>query len=258
MPTIAGGVGHLARGFGMWRRRPGLMLLGMVPALIVFLLLVAAFLVLLWKVDDLVDWATPFADDWSSTARTILRVGLMLAVLAAAIYLAAVTFVGLTLAVGDPFYERIWRETEAMLGGPVPDRGPGFWRSAGQSLGFAGVSMLFGAGVLVVGFLPIAGPMLGAVLGLVVSGRLLASELLARPLDARGLDRAARRDLLQAHRGGVLGFGVATQALFLIPLAAIVAMPVAVVGATTLARELLDPAVEVRGASATTLETPGH
>ena len=52
----------------MWRRRPGLMLLGMVPALIVFLLLLAAFLVLLWKVDDLVDWATPFADDWSHDA----------------------------------------------------------------------------------------------------------------------------------------------------------------------------------------------
>jgi CysZ protein len=239
MATFSGGVGHLARGFGMWRRRPGLMLLGMLPALVVFLLLFAAFLVLLWKVDDLVDWATPFADDWGTTARTVLRIGLMLAVLAAAVFLAAVTFVGLTLAVGDPFYERIWRETEAMLGGPVPDQGPGFWRSAADSITFAGISVICGVGVLLVGFLPIIGPVVGAALGLLVSGRLLAAELLTRPFEERGMDRAARRELLRRHRSGMLGLGVATQAFFLIPLGAIVVMPAAVVGSTTLARELL-------------------
>jgi CysZ protein len=235
----AGGAGHLARGFAMWRRRPALMLLGMVPALIVFVLLFAALLVLLWKVDGLVDWATPFADDWSTTARTVLRIGLMLAVLAAAVFLSAVMFVGLTLTVGDPFYERIWRETEGMLGGPVPDLGPGFWHSTRDSLAFFGVSVICGVGVLAIGFLPLVGPVAGAVLGLLVSGRLLASELISRPLQQRGMDRAARRELLARHRGATLGFGVATQAFFLIPLGAIVVMPAAVVGATTLARELL-------------------
>ena len=239
MSSFSGGVGHLARGFGMWRQRPGLMLLGMVPALIVFLLLAAAFGLLLWKVDDLVDWATPFADDWGTTARTVLRIGLMLAVLAAAVFLAAVTFVGLTLAVGDPFYERIWRETEAMLGGPVPDQGPGFMHSVADSVAFAAISVICGVGVLVVGFLPIVGPLVGAVLGLLVSGRLLAAELLTRPLEERGMDRSARRELLRRHRGGMLGLGVATQVFFLIPLGAIVVMPAAVVGSTTLARELL-------------------
>jgi CysZ protein len=75
--------------------------------------------------------------------------------------------------------------------------------------------------------------------GLVVSGRLLASELVARPLEARGLDRAARRELLRRNRAGMLGFGVATQAFFLIPLGAILVMPAAVVGATSLSRDLL-------------------
>ena len=243
MTSFAGGVGHLARGFGMWRRRPGLMLLGMVPALIVFLLLLAAFLVLLWKVDDLVDWATPFADEWATTARTVLRIGLMLAVLSAAVFLFAAVFVALTLAVGDPFYERIWRATEGMLGGPVPDRNIGSLRSVGDSLAFAAISMVAGVGVLLVGFLPVVGPLMGMVVGLLVSGRLLASELLARPLEARGLDRAARKALLRRNPGGMLGFGVATQACFLIPFGAIVVMPAAVVGATGLARDLLaDPA----------------
>ena len=44
--------------------------------------------------------------------------------------------------------------------------------------------------------------------------------------------------LLRPHRSRVLGFGMATQAFFLIPLGAIVVMPAAVVGATMLGREL--------------------
>jgi CysZ protein len=243
MTSFAGGVGHLARGFGMWRRRPGLMLLGMVPALVVFLLLLAAFLVLLWKVDDLVGWATPFADDWATTARTILRLGLMLAVLSAAIFVSAALFVALTLAVGEPFYERIWRATEQMLGGPVPDHEIGALRSVGDSLAFAVLCVVCGAGVLLVGFLPVVGPVLGTVVGVAVSGRLLASELVARPLEARGLDRAARKELLRRHPGGLLGFGIATQLCFLVPFGAILVMPAAVVGSTGLARDLLaDPA----------------
>ena len=239
MTTFAGGVGHLARGFGMWRRRPGLMLLGMVPALIVFLLLLAAFLLLLWKVDDLVDWATPFADEWATTARTVLRVGLMLAVLTAALFLSAAVFVALTLAVGDPFYERIWRATEGMLGGPVPDRGVGVLRSVGDSVAFAGVSLVCrGRGAA--GGVPARGrPDPGGRGGPGGVGPAARLELLARPLEARGLDRAARKALLRRNRGGMLGFGVATQAFFLIPLGAVLVMPAAVVGATGLARDLL-------------------
>ena len=47
MTAMTTGAGYLLRGFGMWRRRPGLMLLGMVPALLVFLMLGAALLFLL-------------------------------------------------------------------------------------------------------------------------------------------------------------------------------------------------------------------
>ena len=49
---MTGGAAYLLRGFGMWRRRPGLMLLGMVPALLVFLVLGAALLLLLLNLGD--------------------------------------------------------------------------------------------------------------------------------------------------------------------------------------------------------------
>ncbi len=84
------------------------------------------------------------------------------------------------------------------------------------------------------------GLVVGLVLGVAVSGRLLAAELVSRALEARGMDRAARAEVLARDRGAVLGFGVATQLCFLVPLGAVAVMPAAVAGATMLARDLLD------------------
>lgn len=242
MEGFAAGARCLLDGFGTWRTRPRLMLLGLVPALVVLMLLGAAFVLLLTQVGDLVAWATPFADDWAEVLRQVLRIGLGLVVVLGALVVASITFTGLTLTVGDPFYEHLWREAERDLGGPVPDNAVPFWRSALDSLVLVGIGLAVAVAVFVIGLLPFVGALVGATLGLVVSGRLLAGELLARPLEARGYDRRARRDLLRHHRGRVLGFGVLTQACFLVPLGGVAAMPAAVVGATRLARQVLEAA----------------
>lgn len=237
---LAGG-SYLLRGFGMWRRRPGLMVLGMVPALIVFVLLATALVLLLLNLADLASWLTPFADDWDDTARTWLRLGVALVLVVAAVALSAMSFTGLTLMVGEPFYERIWRETEAMLGGAVPDGNLGLARAVKDGIVMILIGVATAAVVLALGFLPLVGAVAGAVLGFVVSGRILAAELIARPLEARGMDRVARKALLRPHNRRVLGFGLATQAFFLVPLGAIAVMPAAVVGATMLARDVVAP-----------------
>ena len=46
--------------------------------------------------------------------------------------------------------------------------------------------------------------------------------------------------LLRGHRAQLLGFGVATQLCFMIPLGAVFTMPAAVAGSTMLARSALD------------------
>ncbi len=243
------GPGYLLRGLGLWRTRPGLMLLGMVPALLVLLLVAGTLVVLLLQVGDLVAWATPFADDWATALRAVVRTGLALLLVVGFLVVASMTFTALALTLGDPFYARIWAETEQMLGGDVPDSGPGFWRSAADGLVLAGTGLLLGVGVLVLGLLPVVGTVVGLVLGVVVSGRLLAAELVSRALEARGLDRAARAEVLGRDRGAVLGFGVVTQLCFLVPLGAVAVMPAAVAGATMLARDLLHlpPRVVQRG-----------
>lgn len=234
------GAGFLLQGIRLWRTRTRLMALGIVPAVIVMVLLAAAFVGLVLVLDDLIAWATPFANDWADAARSIFRTVVYIGVLAGAVMLSIVTFTGLTLAVGDPFYEKIWKQVEISLGGEIPDRGVGWIRGALDGLVLVVMGLATAVVVFLIGLLPVIGAIIGAALGLIVSGRLLAGELVSRPLEARGMDRAARADLMRQHRGAMLGFGVCVQACFLVPFGGILVMPAAVAGATYLARRALE------------------
>lgn len=238
------GAGFLLRGMRLWRERPSLMLLGIIPAVIVAVLVAALFAVLVMFADDAIAWATPFADDWNGTIRSLLRAVLFVLVLVGMGMLSIVTFTGLTLAVGDPFYERIWKEVEVSLGGEVPGKGVGWLRGIADGLTLVALGLATAVAVFLISLLPVVGAVVGAALGLFVAGRLLAGELVSRPLEARGMDRAARSALMKEHRGAMLGFGVCVQACFLIPLGGILVMPAAVAGATYLARAALDEAFE--------------
>jgi CysZ protein len=239
---LLGGVGTLARGFGFWGRRPGLMLLGLVPAIIVAVVLVGGLLLAAPHLEGVVGWLTPFADGWNETWRELFRLTLTLALFVGAILLSAFAFTALTLAVGDPFYERIWKAVEADLGAFERGPEPGFWRSVGDSLRLVARAIGTSIVLALIGLVPAVGAPIAAVLGVVLSGRLLALELTARPLEARGLRRDDRRRLLRSRNPRVIGFGVAVHLCFLIPGGAIIVMPAAVVGATLLARTALAPA----------------
>jgi CysZ protein len=236
------GAALLVHGFGFWRRRPGVMLLGLIPAAIVFTVVVAALVALGIQLPAIVDWATPFADTWQEFWAASLRIAIAAVTFAGAVLLAAVTFTALTLAVGDPFYERIWRAVELELGGEVPDRGAGFWRAAADAAGLVALGVVSALAVGLVGLVPLIGAIAGPVLGVALSGRLLARELTARAFEARGITSEARRAMLHGHRARMLGFGVATQLCFMVPLGAVIAMPAAVAGSTMLARAALDAA----------------
>lgn len=236
---MTSGPGYLLRGFGLWRTRPRLMLLGMVPAAVVFAALATLLLLLTFNLGTVAGWVTPFADDWSAGVRDLVRLAAGLVLLVAALAGAVLSFTGLTLAVGDPFYERIWRATEEMLGGPVPDGDLGLWRSVRDGLTLVGIGLLTAVGMLVLGAVPLVGSLAAIVIGFLVAARVLARELLGRPLEARGMDLAGRETLFKLHRGRVLGFGAATQLFFLVPFGAVAVMPAAVAGSTMLARDLL-------------------
>lgn len=242
MREFVAGVALLGRGFRHWRHRPGLMALGLVPAAIVGILLLGGVVALGLALPGITVAVTPFADGWPGLWATVVRAAIGTAMVGAALVLVAISFTALTLVVGEPFYERIWRSVERDLGPDDIDRGTGFWRAAADAVGLFVRGLAVALLAALIGLIPAVGGVLATVTGVFLTGWLIADELSSRALEARGIDRAGRRALLRGRRARVLGFGVATQLCFMIPLGAVATMPAAVAGATVLARSLHDPA----------------
>jgi CysZ protein len=233
------GMSTLLRGFGFWRRRPGAMALGLIPAAIVFAILVVLIVLLVATLDPLTIYLTGFAENWDESWRNLLRIGFGLALIVGLVVLFAFSFTALTLLIGDWFYQRIWQAVEADLGEFTPGAEPGFWRSVGDGVLLLLRALFTGLLIVLLGLVPLIGTVLAVVVGTFLSGRLVALELTTRPLEARGMTRPHRRAALHPHRARVLGFGVAVHLSFLIPGGAIIVMPAAVAGATVLAKHVL-------------------
>jgi uncharacterized protein involved in cysteine biosynthesis len=250
------GVGYLARGLAWVARRPGRWLFGLIPALIVLVAYVAALAVLAAYDADLVRALSPFADHWSSGLRDAFRLVVGVLLYGAAVMIAIVTFAGVVLAVGAPFYESISGRVEESAGGLPTEAHVPLLRQVTRGIADAVIVGTMTAFIAVVffclGFLPAVGQTVVPVLAAGVSGYFLTFEMTSIAFERRGLNRRQRFALMRRNRALTVGFGVAVFVVFLIPLGAVLAMPGAVAGGTLLARErLVDRHVPARqGASA--------
>ncbi len=253
MRDFFAGAGLLGRGLRMWATSPSLMFLGVIPALIVGTLYTVGLIFLVLNLDAIAIWLTPFADGWAEPFQLATRIAAALGVVAVTLLVVIATYTALTLAIGDPFYEKIWRAVEQRLGGIPDEVDVPFWRSVrvgiGDSIRIVVFAALVGIVLFAGGFIPVVGQTLIPVLGATTAGWVLAVELTGRVFEARGISPGDRRRVLKRSRALSLGFGVCTYLLFLIPLGAIVVMPAAVAGATLLGREALarDPAAPAGG-----------
>jgi CysZ protein len=245
------GVRYFARGLGWVARRPGQWLFGLIPAFIVLVLYTVALTFLGLYLSDLVKAASPFADHWSSGLRDLTRVLMGVLMFAAALMISIVTFTGVTLVVGEPFYEGISGRVEESAGGLPPEADVSLWRQLlhgiGDALIVALVTSVFAVVFFALGFVPVVGQTVVPVVAACVSGYFLTLELTSIALERRGLRRRDRFVLLRRNRGLSVGFGASVFVVFLIPLGAVLAMPGAVAGGTLLARErLADQRVSAR------------
>lgn len=233
------GFSSLAKGFGFWRVRPGAMLLGLLPALLAGLALVAGFVVLLVFLDPVANAITPFAGEWDPFWRTSLRVLVATALVVTAGILSARVFTALALTIGGPFYERIGLIAEEAYGG-IPQRAPiGFWRSLGDMGRIVLRSVLGSVAIGLVSLIPVVGAPLATLLGVLFTAFVVTREFTLQPLQLRGIDPATRGRMLRARRWRALGFGLGVQLCYLVPLGAVLVMPCAVAGGTHLVRGML-------------------
>ncbi|MFI6577085.1 EI24 domain-containing protein [Nocardiopsis sp. NPDC050513] len=241
---VLGGAGALARGFGMMVRSPRLFVLGALPPLFTSLVFLALFVTLLVNVSDLAAWATPFSEGWEPVWRNVLRGAVAVALSVGAVLVMVVTFTTVTLTLGAPIYDKITELVEEQLGnapeGSDETLTASVLRAIRQSLGIILASLAVTLVVFAIGFVPLIGQVVGAVLAAVLGGWLLAIELLAGAFDRRDLLLVRdRRRYMATRRLRVLGYAVPTYFLLAIPFVAIVVFPAAAAGGTILARELL-------------------
>ncbi len=241
---VAAGFAALGRGVRLWGTSPLLMLLGALPALIVGTVFLGLWIWLVAGIDTVARLLTPFAGTWDDFAREALRVLVGVAVVLLAGALFVLSYVAVTLAVGDPFYERISRRVEQRLGDPPLERDEPWLRGLGRAV-LEGVrlvvpSVLLGVVVFLIGFVPVVGAPLAVVVGVLIGGRLLAVELTGYAFEARGRRLKDRRRVVRRHRVRTGVFGGVCYLAFLIPVVSVFAMPVAVAGATVLARGMFD------------------
>ncbi|PYC71655.1 hypothetical protein C7C46_26590 [Streptomyces tateyamensis] len=231
MTDLVAGIAGLWRGQRWVARHPRWWVFGMVPALVALVLIGAALAALFWWLGDLVDWATPFAAHWSPGWQRSFRDLVTVLTAAGALLLGVVAFTGLTLAIGQPFYERLVREVAPPPGAPevgILDSLVGGFRVALRAAGC-------GVGLFLLGCVPVVGQVLAPVLGVLVSGYFLTVELTGMAFELHGVPATER---LRGRRALAVGFGAPLVLAFLVPLATVVLMPGAVAGAALLATGL--------------------
>lgn len=242
------GTACLVRGVGFVARRPRLWALGLLPAVVTFVVLSALVGVLVNFADELATWATPFADGWAKGVVDAVRILVAVALVLLSLWAAVLLFVSITLVIGQPFYERLSRLVDEELGrapaGPDEPWHRALRRALRESLTMLARTAPLGLLVFAVSLIPVVGQVASAILGALVGGRLLALELMAPATELRGAYLRERLALARRHRLDAYGFGVPVFVLFLVPFLSVVLMPGAVAGATLLVRELTasDPA----------------
>ncbi|MEU6989330.1 EI24 domain-containing protein [Streptomyces sp. NPDC046465] len=243
MRDLGVGFGYLVKG-QRWVAQHGKQYgWGLLPGLITLVLYAVALVALALWGSDLVGWATPFADDWSSPWLGLFRGFLTALLFALALLLSVLTFTAVTLLVGQPFYESLSEKVDIAESGHAPESGLPLWRelwiSARDSLRVLVRAALWGVLLFALGFIPVAGQTVVPVIGFCVTGFFLVEELAAVALQRRGVELRDRLALLRSRKQLAWGFGAPLAVAFLVPFVAVFLMPGAVAGATLMARDLL-------------------
>ncbi|GAB3741260.1 EI24 domain-containing protein [Microlunatus parietis] len=242
------GAGLLGRGAKIILKRPKLFLLGALPAVITSVIFLILLIVLLFRVDEIVLWLSPFADGWDAGWAMTVRILMGVALIAGSILLMVISFSALTLALGAPLYDQISEAVDASEGDAPPPReeplGTQIGRAVRQAIALILVSLVGAIVLFAIGLVPVVGNVVGAVLSALFGGWMLATELIGSACERRGIiTLAGRRAAMRTARAKVFGLGVPTFLLLSVPLVAIVVFPIATAAGTLLARELL-PAEE--------------
>ncbi|MEX0606755.1 MAG: sulfate transporter CysZ [Halofilum sp. (in: g-proteobacteria)] len=240
------GARYALQGFSLVRAR-GVWPYALLPLAINAVLFGAAIAFGVVYFADFLDWLLPQWLDWA-VVRALLWILF-------AVSVSLVTFVAFTLLanlVAAPFNsllaERVERHLRGQLGdegttrGMIAEVGASFWAEIRKLIYLAAWSI-----PLLVLFLVPGVNLLAPILWLAFGAWMMALEYADCPLGNHGVVFDRGRTLIAQRRGTALGFGATVLFMTTIPGLNLVAMPVAVAGATALYINELAPLVAIEG-----------
>jgi CysZ protein len=256
------GVRYFGQGFSMLVRRPRLLLIGMLPAVLTTAVLLGGMIALIANLDHLAVLLTPFANGWPDGGRLVTRLAAGLAIVAVAVLLGLVGFTAVTLLLGGPFYERIAERIEDDLGVAEGHLELSWWKQFVSGLRDGAVlllrSLVFTIPLFLGGFLPVVGQSVVPVLAALIAAWFMALEVIAVPFYRRGIGLRHRTAMLRRRRTLALGLGLPAALLCMIPLLAIVVMPVAFAGGVLVALDVLGLAQAGKAPHPVPSSAPSH
>jgi CysZ protein len=230
----AAGAWQVPAGFVFLLRNPRLWPLAALPAALAVLLTGAgafASLLLVPRVDAALGPAPGSLPEWLALPMSLL---LGLATVGAGAFLG----LGLAFALAAPLLELLSRRVEARARGKLEDASRGLRFEVTESLRGALYFLVAAPGVLLLGLVPIVGPLLSMLWG----SRAVAFQMTDPALTRRGLRFADKRRWHREWRAETLGFGLAGMLGLIVPLANLLIAPALVTGGTLLVLDLEDAA----------------
>ncbi|HJS59610.1 MAG TPA: EI24 domain-containing protein [Vicinamibacteria bacterium] len=226
----AAGAWHVPGGFIYLVRRPRLVPLAVLPALLAFVCVGGSLAVGLYAGPSIEAALTPAPERVPTPIAALLTVSVWLATLITALALG----LAVALLLAAPVLDRLAKESERSAAAASADVGRGLTWEVRESLRSALYFLAAAPLVFVIGLVPLAGPPLAALW----AARALSFQLTEPSLMRRGLGFAERRAWHREWWPESMGFGLLALAVLIVPCANLALVPALVVGATRLVVEL--------------------
>jgi CysZ protein len=230
----AAGAWHVPAGFVFLLRHPGLWPLAALPTVLALVLVAAgamAGLVVGPRVEAAFAPGPDRLPEWIGVPISVL---LWIATVGAGAFLG----LGIALALAAPLLEQLSRRVEAHARGRAGDASPGLGFEVRESLRGSLYFLAAAPVLLLLGFVPLVGPLLSVTWG----ARAVALQMTDPALSRRGMGFADKRRFQREWRAETLGFGFAGMLGLVIPLANLLLGPALVTGGTLLVLDLEDAA----------------
>ena len=233
---FSAGPTYLLRGFAMLRE-PALRRYVVIPIAINIVLIALIVGLFGWQLDSWLDAWLSGLPDWLSWLETVLWwIGVVLSTLA-----FCYIFTLLANLIASPFNGLLSAQVEKLVTGTAPESGMGLAREMADGLFgelrrlryYLARALMLAVVSIALLFIPPANLAI-APLWFIFGAFMLSFEYLDQPMANRGLRFDDKILRLRARRWRHLGFGSLVTVMTAIPLANLVVMPAAVVGATLL------------------------